>query len=63
MNFLKHLSPKSLGPGLRRDERKKIVPFFAALALSACATPYIQPPLTPPPGFAGAHVEDRALVM
>ena len=63
MNFLKHLSAKSLGPGFRRDERKKIVPFFAALALSACAMPYIQPPLTPPPGFAGAHVEDRALVM
>ena len=63
MNFLKHLSPKSPGPGFRRDERKKIGPVFAALALSACATPYIQPPLTPPPGFAGAHVEDRALVM
>ena len=39
----------------------------AAIALtlgaSACAAPHIQPPLTPPPDFAGAHVEDRALVM
>lgn len=35
----------------------------AALTLSACATPHIQAPLTPPAGFAGPHVEDRALVM
>lgn len=35
----------------------------AALTLSACATPHIQAPLTPPAGFAGPHAEDRALVM
>ena len=35
----------------------------AALGLSACAAPYVQPPLAPPPGFAGPSVQDRALVM
>lgn len=35
----------------------------AALTVSACATPHIQAPLTPPAGFAGPHVEMRALVM
>lgn len=33
------------------------------LALGACATPATQPPLTPPPGFTGPALEDRALVM
>lgn len=33
------------------------------LTLAACATPAIQPPLTPPPGFAGPRLEARALVM
>ena len=33
------------------------------LGLTGCAAPHIQPPMTPPPGFAGPHVEDRALVM
>ena len=33
------------------------------LTLAACATPAIQPPMTPPPGFAGPAVEARALVM
>ncbi|MFN7128755.1 MAG: alpha/beta fold hydrolase [Brevundimonas sp.] len=33
------------------------------LVTAGCATPHVQPPMTPPPGFAGAHVEDRALVM
>ena len=41
----------------------RLTPLAAALVLSACAAPHIQPPLTPPPGFAGAHVEDRTLVM
>ena len=27
------------------------------LALAACATPYVQPPLVPPPGFAGPRIE------
>ena len=35
----------------------------AALALAACATPAIQPPLTPPPGFAGPALEARSLLM
>ncbi len=35
----------------------------AALTLSACATPAIQPPMTPPPDFAGPALEDRARVM
>lgn len=29
-----------------------------ALVLAACATPYVQPPLTPPAGFAGPRIED-----
>ena len=33
------------------------------LALAACATPAIQPPLTPPPGFAGPAVDADALIM
>ncbi|QDH72530.1 alpha/beta fold hydrolase [Brevundimonas sp. M20] len=33
------------------------------LALAACATPTVQPPLTPPPGFTGPAVEGQALVM
>ncbi|WP_292067794.1 alpha/beta fold hydrolase [Brevundimonas sp. UBA7664] len=36
---------------------------FAVLALSACATPAIQPPLTPPSGFAGPALEARTLLM
>ena len=33
------------------------------LTVAACATPAIQPPLTPPPGFAGPALEARHLVM
>ena len=33
------------------------------VALAACATPAVQPPLTPPPGFAGPALEDHALLM
>ena len=33
------------------------------LTLAACATPAVQPPMTPPPGFAGPAVEARALVV
>jgi len=35
----------------------------AGLALAACATPAIQPPLTPPPGFAGPALEAQTLLM
>lgn len=34
-----------------------------ALALSACATPTIQPIFTPPPGFSGPALEARTLLM
>lgn len=34
-----------------------------ALTLSACAAPMVQAPLTPPPGFAGPRIEDRAFVV
>lgn len=34
-----------------------------ALALAACATPAIQPVLTPPPGFTGPAVEASTLLM
>lgn len=33
------------------------------LALGACATPYVQPPLTPPAGFAGPRIEADAFVV
>jgi acylglycerol lipase len=36
---------------------------FAILALSACATPQVQAPLTPPAGFAGPEVAADALVV
>ncbi len=39
------------------------VALFLMLALAACASPAIQPPLTPPPGFAGPAVEARTLLM
>jgi alpha-beta hydrolase superfamily lysophospholipase len=36
---------------------------FAVLTLASCATPAIQPPLIPPPGFAGPALESRTLLM
>ncbi len=36
---------------------------FAALALTACATPQVQAPLTPPADFAGPRVEVEAFVV
>lgn len=36
---------------------------FLMLTLAACATPAVQPPLTPPPGFAGPALEAEALLM
>ena len=42
---------------------RSLAVLFCTLALAACATPAIQPPLTPPATFAGPAVEDRALVM
>jgi acylglycerol lipase len=34
----------------------RLAALFAALALAGCATPYIQPQLTPPAGFAGPSI-------
>jgi acylglycerol lipase len=34
---------------------------MSMLALAACATPYVQPPLSPPAGFAGARIEDPVI--
>lgn len=42
---------------------RSLAALFAVFALAACATPAVQPPLTPPPGFAGPALEPRALVM
>jgi alpha-beta hydrolase superfamily lysophospholipase len=36
---------------------------IAVLTLAACATPAIQPPLTPLPGFAGPALESQTLLM
>jgi len=45
--------------------RKRIASAYGllVLALAACATPAIQPPLTPPAGFAGPALEARTLLM
>lgn len=32
------------------------------LALAGCATPFVQPPMAPPPGFAGPRIEEPELV-
>ena len=42
---------------------RRLAALALALTLAACATPAIQPTLTPPPGFAGPSVEADALVM
>ena len=42
---------------------RSLAVLFAVLALAACATPTIQPPLTPPAGFAGPALEARHLLM
>lgn len=47
---------KSLGPGVRRGERL-LGAALLALALSACATPHLQAPQSPPAGFAGPRIE------
>lgn len=42
---------------------RSLAALFAVLTLAACATPAIQPPLMPPPGFAGPALEARTLLM
>lgn len=51
---------KALGPGVRRGERVGRAALFA-LALSACATPHLQAPQTPPNGFNGPRIEAGTL--
>lgn len=42
---------------------RRLAALALVLTLAACATPAVQPPLTPPPGFAGPSLEADALVM
>ncbi len=42
---------------------RSLAALFAVLTLAACATPAIQPPLTPPVGFAGPALEAQTLLM
>lgn len=51
---------RGLGPGLRRGERLGRAALFT-IALSACATPHLQGPQTPPPAFAGPRIEAGSL--
>ena len=41
---------------------RSFVAMLTLLVLTACATPTVQSPLTPPAGFAGARIEDRAFI-
>lgn len=36
----------------------RLTALILALTLSACAAPFVQPPMTPPAGFPGAHIVD-----
>ena len=51
------LKPSPIGRG------STLAALALSLLLAACATPAIQPPLTPPLGFAGPAVEGHALLM
>lgn len=42
--------------------RKAVIMLFA-LTLAACATPFVQGPLTPPVGFAGPSLQEDAVVV
>lgn len=42
---------------------RRLAVLVLCLALSACATPYVQPPLIPPPGFAGPRIGPAAFVV
>ena len=42
---------------------RSVPAILSVLALSACATPMVQTPLTPPAGFAGPSVQADALIM
>ena len=43
--------------------RRTAILLALALALSACAAPMVQAPLTPPVGFTGPRIEDRAFIV
>ena len=47
----------------RRSSFFRGLALAVAFGLSACATPAVQPPLTPPPGFAGPALTADSLVM
>ena len=51
---------KERDPGVRRGERLGAA-MLLSLALSACATPHLQGPLTPPLGFTGPRIEAGTL--
>lgn len=43
--------------------RRGLFAALIALTLSACAAPFVQSPMTPPPGFGGPVIEDRVFVV
>ena len=43
--------------------KRAITVLLTTLALAACVTPAVQPPMTPPAGFAGPSVQADALIM
>lgn len=43
--------------------KRGLVSVLLALTLSACATPFVQSPMTPPAGFAGPTIGDRAFMV
>jgi acylglycerol lipase len=42
---------------------RRLAALVLCLALTACATPHVQPPLVPPPGFAGPRIAADAFVV
>ena len=48
-------------PSPPRGEGRWIAAALLSLALAACATPHVQPPLTPPNGFNGPRIEAGTL--
>ncbi len=63
LRMLGRRSPEAPGPRLRGDARIGWIAVALTLTLAACATPAVQPPLTPPSDFSGPSVEAQALVM
>jgi alpha-beta hydrolase superfamily lysophospholipase len=43
--------------------RRALIALALSLATAGCATPFVQSPMTPPPGFAGPAIEARAFVV